>query len=112
VRARLGAGEKVIGANTEDALYYYYADAPFQPEGFWLGVVASPDRLAAKWDRAIAGAHGVWVILSRAEDLDPRDAFAGFLDRRYPAAERFRFEGVRVWHVRAGEPAPAGAASP
>ena len=75
-------------------------------------MVSSPDRLAAKWDRAIAGTRGVWVVLSRAEDLDPRDAFAGFLDRRYPAAERFRFEGVRVWHVRAGDIGTAAAATP
>ena len=48
----------------------------------------------------MAGASGAWVILSRSEDLDPADRFARRLDSRYPDAERWALEGVRVWHIR------------
>lgn len=42
------------------------------------------------------------------EDLDPPGAFARLLEVRYPDAERFAREGVRVWHLRFRVPA-AGA---
>jgi hypothetical protein len=40
------------------------------------------------------------VVLSRPEDLDPADRFARTLESRFPDAERFTLDGVRVWHIR------------
>ena len=51
--------------------------------------------------RALAGAGGGWLVVSRSEDLDPRDAFGSFMAARFPDAERFTLEGVRVWHLDA-----------
>jgi hypothetical protein len=48
----------------------------------------------------MADAGGAWVVLSRPEDLDPSGAFARRFETLHPDAERFAFEGVRVWHVR------------
>jgi len=71
--------------------------------------VSKPDRLTAHLQAALAGARGAWVVLSRPEDLDPRDLFARTLDVRYPDAERFHFEGVRIWHLVTSTAAPGGA---
>ena len=101
VRERGAAGEKILAVNTQDPLFYYYR-GPLVVEPFWLGFASPPARLESKLDQAFSGVPGVWVVLSRPEDLDPSGAFARRLEERYPAAERFRFEGVRVWHVRGG----------
>ena len=65
----------------------------------WLGFAADPPRLARAMDQKLEGTRGAWVVLSRAEDLDPGGAFASFMSRRFPGAQAFALEGVRVWHV-------------
>ena len=103
--SRAVAGERIVAANTEDLLFYYYrGPVPISP--YWLGWAADPVARSQHLDRLIADAPGAWVVLSRGEDLDPTGAFARHLDEHHPDAERFRFEGVRVWHLR--RPAPAG----
>ena len=99
--ARGQVGEKVVAVNAADPLIYYY-HGPLVVQSFWLGYVASPENLEIKLDQALAGTPGAWVVLSRPEDLDPAGRFARRLDERFPEAERFRFEGVRVWHIRGG----------
>lgn len=110
VRARGMAGEKMLAVNTEDPMAYYYR-GPLPRARLWLGLVSRPMRLEAKFDEALAGASGAWVVLSRSEDLDPGGAFVKYLERRFPNAERVALEGVRVWHIRLETGAPAGAAS-
>ncbi|HEY2956414.1 MAG TPA: glycosyltransferase family 39 protein [Candidatus Eisenbacteria bacterium] len=99
IRARGEAGEKLIAVNSEDPMYYYYR-GPLPHDRLWLGFVDRPQRLEQKLGEALQGARGAWVVLSRPEDLDPRGVFARTLDLRFPDAERFAFEGVRVWHIR------------
>jgi 4-amino-4-deoxy-L-arabinose transferase-like glycosyltransferase len=103
VASRATAAERVLAVGAEDPIFYYYR-GPAPLERFWLGYVARPGRLEQRWAEARAGVEGVWVVLSRPEDLDPEGRFARFIEAQDP--EAFRFEGVRVWHWRA----PAGAA--
>jgi hypothetical protein len=99
VARRADGDERVIAVNAIDPmLYYYRGPAPLQ--AFWLGFAADSTRLAARLGGALAGAPGAWVVLSRPEDLDPGGRFARWMDEHYPEAERFPFEGVRVWHLR------------
>jgi 4-amino-4-deoxy-L-arabinose transferase-like glycosyltransferase len=108
--ARAVAGERIVAANTEDLLFYYYR-GPVPVVTYWLGWAADPALRGERLERVTGGADGAWIVLSRGEDLDPADAFARHLDERHPEAERFRFEGVRVWHLRrTAPPAPAPAA--
>jgi hypothetical protein len=107
LRDRGAAGEVVVAANTLVPLAYYYADGSMKVEPLWLGWATRPGRLEGAWAPKVSGAAGAWVVLSRAEDLDPGGAFARFLDDRYPAAERFEFEGVRVWHLHGSDLAAA-----
>ncbi len=97
--ARAVAGERIVAANTEDLLFYYYR-GPVPVATYWLGWAADPVIRAQRLDRLIADAPGAWVVLSRGEDLDPTGAFGRHLDARDPPAERYDFEGVRVWHLR------------
>lgn len=106
--SRAVAGERIVAANTEALLFYYYR-GPVPIVTYWLGWAADPVARRERLDRLIADAPGAWVVLSRGEDLDPPGAFARDLDERHPDAERFQFEGVRMWHLR--RPAPTGAAS-
>lgn len=102
--ARVAADERIVSINTDDPLRYYYrGPAPVVP--VWLGLVDRPARLDELMGRAMEGAGGVWVVQSRSEDLDPGGAFARRFEARFPDAERLRFEGVRIWHVRF-RPAP------
>ena len=105
---RVVPGERIVAANTEALLFYYYR-GPVPIATYWLGWAADSGARSQRLDRLIADAPGAWVVLSRGEDLDPTGAFARYLDERHPEAERFRFEGVRVWHLR--RPAPAGKGS-
>lgn len=103
-------GERILAANTEALLFYYYR-GPVPVVPFWLGWAADPDRCEERLARLTAGASGTWVVLSRGEDLDPKGAFARHLELHHPDAEQFRFEGVRVWHLRppkSPQPGPAG----
>ncbi|MGH7729800.1 MAG: hypothetical protein ACRENJ_00950, partial [Candidatus Eiseniibacteriota bacterium] len=109
LRSRAVAGERIVAANTEDLLFYYYR-GPIPIATYWLGWAADPVARSQRLDRLIADAPGTWVVLSRGEDLDPTGAFARHLDAHHPDAERFRFEGVRMWHLRrppASEAVPA-----
>jgi mannosyltransferase len=101
--ARAMPGERIVAANTEDLLVYYYR-GPVPVTPYWLGYAADA-RLAPRFEAAAGDARSVWVVLSRAEDFDPSGAFARYLDRQYPEAERSTFEGVRVWHIRRPSPA-------
>ena len=103
--SRAVTGERIVAANTEGLLFYYYR-GPVPIASYWLGWAADSVARSQRLDRLIADAPGAWVVLSRGEDLDPTGAFARHLDERHPDAEQFRFEGVRVWHLR--RPAPAG----
>jgi len=96
--ARGRAGEKVLALGAPDPVFYYYR-GPLAAEPLWLGFAARPEWLADRMGRALAGAEGGWLVVSRSEDLDPRDAFGTFMATRFPDAERFTLEGVRVWHL-------------
>jgi hypothetical protein len=104
VAARAGAGERIIAVNTDPLIFYYYR-GPVPITTYWLGWASDPVVRARRLDGMRAGATGAWVVLSRPEDLDPRGEFARYLDTRFPDAERFQFEGVRVWHLEAVAPA-------
>jgi mannosyltransferase len=100
IRERGGPGEMLLTVNAEEPMIYYYR-GPLPQSRLWLGFAARPD-LDRRLDQALGGAEGAWVVLSRSEDLDPGDRFARALDSRAPGAERFAFEGVRVWHIQRG----------
>ena len=101
VRSRAVAGERALGVNCADLLEYY-SPAPAVLDTFWLGYAVDSLKLEEKLGAAMARAPGVWVVLSRSEDLDPAGRFARRMDAKYPDAERYAFTGVRVWHVRRG----------
>lgn len=95
VRAQGRPGERVLVLGADEPFFYYYR-GPLPATRLWLGLVQRPARLREEWDRARAGASGVWVVLSRPEDLDPRDEFARFIATDHPQA--FTRDGVRIWH--------------
>jgi 4-amino-4-deoxy-L-arabinose transferase-like glycosyltransferase len=99
VGERSRSDEKLLAVGAEEPIYYYYR-GPLPVDRLWLGFADRPPRLAEELEGRLAGAPGTWVVLSRPEDQDPRDVFARTLEARHPEAEAFRFEGVRVWHVR------------
>jgi hypothetical protein len=98
VRERGAPGEMLLSVNSEEPMIYYYR-GPLPQHRLWLGFAARPD-LERRLDQALEGAAGAWVVLSRPEDLDPSGRFARTLDTRYPDAEHWTLEGVRVWHIR------------
>jgi 4-amino-4-deoxy-L-arabinose transferase-like glycosyltransferase len=98
VEQRGRPGERVIAANTEAVLLYYYR-GPLPVKPFWIGYASDPNWLANRVEAELVSGRGTWVVLSRPEDLDPHGEFARYLDSRHPEAERFQFEGVRVWHL-------------
>lgn len=106
VAARSQPDEKMLAAGAQEPIYYYYR-GPLPLDRLWLGYAARPGRLAEELDGKLAGVRGTWVVLSRPEDLDPGGVFVRTLESRYPGAEAFRFEGVRVWHVRTRDEATA-----
>lgn len=99
VAERSRPGEKLLAVGAQEPIYYYYR-GPLPVDQLWLGFASRPGRLASELDEKLAGARATWIVLSRPEDLDPRDVFAHTLEARHPGAEEFGFEGVRVWHVR------------
>jgi uncharacterized membrane protein len=99
IAAHAVPGERIVAANCEDPLFYYYR-GPVPVVTYWLGWSADPGRLASRFEEIAGPAAAVWVVESRGEDLDPTGAFDRYLDTRYPGAERSRFEGVKVWHIR------------
>lgn len=103
--ARAVPGERIVAVNTLPLLFYYYR-GPVPVVPYWLGWASDPVVRARRLDESLAGVSSAWVVLSRAEDLDPSGEFARHLEQQFPNAERFQFDGVRVWHLR--EAAPAG----
>lgn len=103
VRSEARPGEKILAAGADDVLFYYYR-GPLPIQRYWLGWAGEGDRMEAKLNEALAGTHGVWVVWSRGEDLDPSGRFPRYLDQRFPGAESRRFEGVRVWHLMGAAP--------
>jgi uncharacterized membrane protein len=103
IRAHARPGEKILAAGADDVLFYYYRGS-LPVERYWLGWAADSTRMRARLDAARAGTRGVWVVWSRGEDLDRRGAFLHELETRFPRAETWRTEGVRVWHLPGVEP--------
>jgi len=106
VKARAVPGDRIVAAGADDVLIYYYR-GPLTVERYWLGWSANPERMATRLEEARAGANHLWVVWSRGEDLDPEGRFIRHIETRFPAAESFRTEGVRVWRLP-GANAPAG----
>ena len=99
LRTRGHDGERVLALGASEPVFYYYR-GPLPALAVWLGYASSdPARLESKLAVALAGATGAWLVLSRPEELDPHEAFAGWMGRRFPGAEPVRLEGVRVWHL-------------
>ena len=98
VRTRSGPGDRLFAAGADDVLIYYYR-GPLPVERYWLGWAANPERMAAKLEEARLGARNLWVVWSRGEDLDPEGRFLRLMKTRYPEAETFETEGVKVWRV-------------
>ena len=97
-------GEVVVAASTSEMLFYYYR-GPLDVRHYWLGFAADPVRMADRFE-ALKGGSGTWVVSARPEDLDPRGAFARYLDDTYPGATRYAFPGVRLWHLPAAPAHP------
>jgi len=112
VRAGIAPGEQVLAVGTEEPVDFYARD--LHVSHFWLGYANQPERCARKLDEALAPARGTWVVLSRAEDLDPGDRFARSMSQRWPHAGTWTLPGVRVWHVtpQAGNTIPEAGRSP
>ncbi len=100
VAERARPDEKLLAVGAQEPIYYYYRGS-LPVDRLWIGYADRPGRLAEELDGKLAGARGTWIVLSRPEDLDPGGVFVRMMGSRYPGAEAFRFEGVRVWHVRA-----------
>jgi uncharacterized membrane protein len=103
VKSRAVAGEKILAAGADDVIFYYYR-GPLPIERYWLGWANEGDRMDAKLTAALQGTRGVWLIWSRGEDLDPASRFTRYVESRFPAAEQYHFEGVRVWHLTPDAP--------
>lgn len=99
VRAEGRPDETILAAGSVDPVEWY-ARGVAPVERWWLGWASDSTRMRTKLDEALAQKAGAWVILSRAEDLDPGDRFATMLDRRFPHARRWTRPGVRIWHIR------------
>jgi uncharacterized membrane protein len=99
VKAHAVPGEKILAAGADDVLFYYYR-GPLPIERYWLGWANEGDRMEARLSAALQGSRGVWLVWSRGEDLDPANRFTRYVDLAFPGVEQYRFEGVRVWHLR------------
>jgi 4-amino-4-deoxy-L-arabinose transferase-like glycosyltransferase len=100
VRAGIGPGEQVLAMGSEDPVQFY--GRGLHVDRVWLGHVSQSGVMPVKFAAALSRANGSWVVLSRAEDLDPGDRFARWLEQTYPQAGRWSRPGVRVWHITAG----------
>jgi uncharacterized membrane protein len=106
VRSRELPGERVLAAGADEVVFYYYR-GPLPVERYWLGWAADSARAANRLDAMRAGTPGVWLVWSRGEDLDPRGAFLRQMEARFPRAETWRTEGVRLWHLPGLDAVPA-----
>jgi hypothetical protein len=103
IRREAGPGDQVLAVySLEPMEYYMRGTLPLR--SFWLGFATDPERLETRLDEALALAPVSWVVLSRSEDLDPGDAFAAHLARRFPAADTWRTTGVRLWRIERRSP--------
>lgn len=97
VRSGIGPGEQVLAMGSEDPVQFYARGLAV--DRVWLGHQSQPGVMPVKFEQALSRAKGTWVVLSRAEDLDPDDRFARWLEQTYPQAGRWSRPGVRVWHI-------------
>jgi hypothetical protein len=97
IRAAMAPREQVLAVGCPDPVAFY--GRGLWIETWWLGFAATPGKMREKFEGVASRAPGTWVVLSRAEDLDPGDRFATWLSSRYPRASRSAFTGVRVWHI-------------
>ena len=97
IRAAVAPGEQLLGVGSPGPVEFY--GRGLRVERWWLGFAATPGKMRQRFDAALSRATGTWVVLSRAEDLDPGDRFALWLQSRYPHAGRWTYTGVRVWHI-------------
>lgn len=100
VRAGIRPDEQVLAVGSEEPVFFYARG--LQVQRWWIGHVERPARWKQTWTEVVEPASGTWVVLSRSEDLDPRDRFAKWLDQQYPEAAHWAVPGVRVWHVPGG----------
>jgi hypothetical protein len=105
VRAGIAPGEQVLAVGSQDPVEFY--GRGLRVGTWWLGFAATPARMVERFEGALSQSAGTWVVLSRAEDLDPGDRFAKWLTSRYPHAGRWSYNGVRVWHVAAEQRSPS-----
>lgn len=77
-------------------------------EHLWLGFAADSTRMGRELDAVLSRASGTWVVLSRADDLDPAGRFARRMQQIATGGPE-EYSGVRVWHVTRR---PAGAQVP
>ena len=110
VRERIAPGEQVLAMGSEDPVRFYARGLVV--DRLWLGHVDQPGVMPEKFAAKLSQAGGTWVVLSRAEDLDPDDRFARWLEQAYPRAGRFTRPGVRVWHVTDSHAAAAEPSAP
>lgn len=110
VRAQVAPGEQVLAMGSEDPVQFYARG--LKVDRLWLGHVQQPGVMPAKFARKLSQAGGTWVVLSRAEDLDPQDTFARWLEQTYPRAGRWSRPGVRVWHVTGSDRAAEASSTP
>jgi hypothetical protein len=97
VRAGWRPDEQVLAVGAQEPVEFYARS--LRVRRWWLGHVARPARMDSTFEEALSRARGSWVVLSRAEDLDPGGAFARMLAARYPHAGTWSRPGVRVWHI-------------
>ena len=109
VRAGFTPGERVLAVGAPDPVEWYGRGLPVAR--WWLGFAARPERMASTLADSLAAAPGTWLVLSRAEDLDPEGRCARWLDARVAPAGHWSAEGVRVWHVKREDVARSGAGS-
>ncbi|MEO5989880.1 MAG: glycosyltransferase family 39 protein [Candidatus Eisenbacteria bacterium] len=100
VRAGFMPGEQVLAVGSEEPVIFYARG--LASRRWWIGHVDHPIRWQQTWIEATSQASGTWVVLSRSEDLDPKDRFATWLDQHYPQAPCWQMAGVRLWHIPGG----------
>lgn len=98
VAAGARTGEQIVAVGSPEPVEYY-ARGTLPVGRFWLGFAADTAKMEAKLEERFAQASGSWVVLSRAEDLDPEGRFARRMDRAAGPDARWSVHGVRVWHV-------------
>lgn len=99
-------GEQVLAVGAMEPVDFYGRGLPV--EHLWLGFAADSTRMGRELDAVLSRASGTWVVLSRADDLDPAGRFARRMQQIATGGPE-EYSGVRVWHVTRR---PAGAQVP